>query len=401
MSIIEPASSQGLVARAIAILSRPKAEWELISAEPATLPGLVLGYAAILAAVPALAQVVHGLVPFCFVLCITQNPILVISGAVAFYLLSLLSAFVVGLIIEALAPTFGAEANRVQAMKVSVYSATAAWLAGILVVIPFVGGKLAFLIGLYSCYLLYLGIERLMKPPADKTAIYTIVVVVLNVIVYLVVGAIVASITAVGMLTSGLGAVGSVTGPPAQLSGTVHFNGGSVDLGKLEAAGRQIEAQAKARRDGGAGKVVAIDPEKLKALLPGDVAGAPRTDVSSTSAGAAGFDASDAEATYQNGAARITLKVTDLAAAGGFVAIAGAMNVQSDHVTSNGYEKVSTINGRLTTEKYDTPSKSGEYSVIVSNRFSVEADGSGVDMGALKAAVAAVGPDRLEALAHG
>ena len=35
------------------------------------------------------------------------------------------------------------------------------------------------------------------------------------------------------------------------------------------------------------------------------------------------------------------------------------------------------------------------------SRFNVEAQGSGVSIDALKAAVAAVGPDRLDALAHG
>ena len=46
----------------------------------------------------------------------------------------------------------------------------------------------------------------------------------------------------------------------------------------------------------------------------------------------------------------------------------------------------------LTTEKYDNQGKSGEYSVIVASRFVIAADGSGVAMDALKAAVAAVGP---------
>ena len=45
------------------------------------------------------------------------------------------------------------------------------------------------------------------------------------------------------------------------------------------------------------------------------------------------------------------------------------MNVQEDRETATGYEKVQTINGRLTTEKYDNQDKSGEYSVIVASRF--------------------------------
>jgi hypothetical protein len=110
---------------------------------------------------------------------------------------------------------------------------------------------------------------------------------------------------------------------------------------------------------------------------------------------------SDAEATYQNGDAHITLRVADIAAAGGLAAMAGAVTVNEDRETATSYEKVQTVNGRLITEKYDKQDKSGSYSVMVGGRFIISADGNGVPIDTLKAAVAAVGPDRLEALAHG
>jgi hypothetical protein len=51
-------------------------------------------------------------------------------------------------------------------MRVSAYSPTAAWVAGVFNIIP----ALSFLgiLGLYSLYLLYTGIAAVMKPPADK-----------------------------------------------------------------------------------------------------------------------------------------------------------------------------------------------------------------------------------------
>jgi hypothetical protein len=195
---------------------------------------------------------------------------------------------------------------------------------------------------------------------------------------------------------------GLTSGAPGQLAGTVHFNGGSVDLGKLQAATQQAEQQVKASQDAAQnGKINAIDPNLLKAMLPDNVGGAPRTEISAVTAGSAGLGGSDAEATYQNGDVHITLKVADIAAASGFGAMAGALNVQEDKETATGYEKVQTINGRLTTEKYDNQSKSGEYSVLVGGRFVISADGNGVPIDTLKAAVAAVGPDRVAALAHG
>jgi hypothetical protein len=396
MSVAETPRSHGLIQRATNILLHPKAEWDVIAAEPATVQGIFV-YAAVLAAIPAIAQVVHGLIPFCFfIACYTANPVWVVAGAVVWYVVSLVGVFVVGLIIDALATGFGGEKNQTQAMKAAVYSWTAAWLAGVFVVIPFFGWLLS-LVGLYSFYLLYVGLPRTMKSPEAQSLGYTVVAIILGIIVFVIGGAIAGTVTTMGAIS---GAIAS--GAAAPVSGTVHLgNGASIDLDKLAAAGQQAASQIKAQQQGGPNKVAAIDPERLKALLPDTVAGAARTDVSATSAGAAGFAASNAEATYQNGNARVTLKITDLAAAGGFAAMAGAINVQSDETTATGYKKVHTVNGMLTTERYDTQSKSGEYSVIVASRFAIEADGDGVTMDALKAAVAAVGTDRVAALAHG
>jgi hypothetical protein len=397
VSVVEAPRSQGLIARIINIITRPRAEWDVIAAEHATTPGLILGYAAILAAVPAIARVVSGLMPHClFGVCYTPNPMFVVIGAVVYYALSVAGTFVVGLIIDVLATSFGGEKNQVQAMKVAVYSWTAAWLSGIFLIIPWVGWLLT-LAGLYSLYLLYLGLKQVMRSPDDKAIIYTVVVVVLAIIVFVVAGALTAPFAMMGAMSGG-----GTLSTPGQLSGSFRVPGASVDLGKLQAATQQAEQQLRESQQAGAnGKINAIDPNVLKNMLPDNVAGAPRTEISAVTAGAAGMGGSDAEATYQNGDAHITLKVADIAAAGGLAALAGAVNVQEDKETATGYEKVNTINGRLTTEEYDNQSKSGKYSVMVASRFVISADGSGVTMDQLKAAVAAVGPDRLEALAHG
>jgi len=385
-----PPTSRGPLARVQNILLRPKAEWEVIAGEPATAQGLILGYAAIVSALPALARIIVGLQPHCLLgVCVTSNPLWVVVSSVTYYLATLAGVFLVGLVIDALAPGFGGEKNQVQAMKVAVYSWTAAWLAGVFIIVPWFGALLS-LLGLYSLYLLYAGLTPLMKAPQDKALGYAAVAVVAAVVIFIVVGAIAGSVAAVGALTGGAPSIS-----------TVNVNGAHVDVGKLQSAAKQIESQFGDGAGGVQTKVVAVDPERLKALLPADVDGAPRTDVAVASGGAAGIGGSNAEATYQSGGARVRVTITDLAAAGGIAAMAGAINAQSERETATGYEKVATINGRLTTEKYDNSDKSGEYSVIVANRFNVSAEGSGVSMDVLKGAVAAVGPDRLEGLAHG
>src|SRR5437868_4717217 len=107
MSVVGAPRSQGLIARATNILMRPKAEWDVIAGEPATVQGLFFGYAAILAAIPAVAQLIHGLMPHClFTVCYTSNPTWVVVSAVVYYVVSLGCVFVVGLVIDALAPSF-------------------------------------------------------------------------------------------------------------------------------------------------------------------------------------------------------------------------------------------------------------------------------------------------------
>lgn len=190
-----PAVDPSLVSRVKYILTRPKFEWPVIDAESASIKGLFTSYAVILAAIPAVATIVgqiafghRGLV----------GPVL--AGALS-YVLSLISVYILGLIIDALAPTFGGTKNPVKAMQVAVYSMTAAWVAGVLNVLPMLGW-LAGLLGLYGFYLMYLGLPTLMKTAADKALGYTIVVVVaaiiLNVIVFAIVGAVIASFVIVG-----------------------------------------------------------------------------------------------------------------------------------------------------------------------------------------------------------
>src|SRR3546814_19914555 len=81
--------------------------------------------------------------------------------------------WVLAWIINALAPTFEATRNPVQAMKVAAYSATAAWVAGVFQIVPSLGW-IGAILGLYSLYLLYLGLPILMKAPAAKAMAYTL-----------------------------------------------------------------------------------------------------------------------------------------------------------------------------------------------------------------------------------
>jgi hypothetical protein len=157
-------------------------------------------------------------------------------------------------------------------------------------------------------------------------------------------------------------------------------------------------SQAPAGSPAAAGAVTAVAPTVLQNLLPGSLAGLPRTAVSSSSAGAAGFNGSTAEASYGAEDKSIKLSITDLGAAGALAALGSAFNVQSSNEDANGYEKIGMVDDRMTTEKWSAASKSGNYSVLVANRFMVAAEGNGVAMPDLKTALASVDAASLERL---
>ena len=377
-----------LVDRTKNIILKPKEEWPAIDVEPATIGGIYRSYVLILAAIPALAGLINSVTFGYSALGITYRPSITsaLGTAVAQYVMALIGTFVLALIIEALAPSFGGVKNRVQALKVAAYSSTAGWLAGIFAIIPSLGWL--GILGLYSLYLLYLGLPLLMKAPAEKAMSYAVVTILAAIVLFFVIGAISASIG--GMFGGRLPAAST-----GELSGTMSVPGvGSVDLGKLEAASKQMEANAK-----GAAAIRAIDSATLKAMLPATLGAYRRTEISSASANAGGIGGTQAEARYKSGDHHIRLEVTDIAAAGAIAALGSAFNVQSSRQTETGYEKTETVDGRMVNEKWDSSSKSGTYGMLVGNRFMINAEGTVSDIAELKQAVAAVGVERLDQLA--
>jgi hypothetical protein len=176
------------------ILFQPKQEWSVIDAEPASVGSLYTGYIIPLAAIGPLASIigwsVFGLrVPFVGSMRIPIG--FAVRNAVIVYVLGLVGVFVLSLIIDALAPTFGGQKNQTQALKVAAYSYTAAWVAGIFNLIPALA-LLGLLAALYSLYLLYLGLPVLMKAPQEKAVGYTVVVIIVAIVLYLVIGIVVA-----------------------------------------------------------------------------------------------------------------------------------------------------------------------------------------------------------------
>lgn len=397
MSIVEPGSAgAGLIARVKAILMQPSATWDVIDTEPATTSSLYTRYVIPLAAIPPVCTLIGSLAfgVGAFGITYRPNPVSAVAQAIVSYGLGLAMIFVMALIIEALAPNFGGVKDRTQALKVAAYAPTASWVAGIFGLIPRLS-VIALLGGLYSLYLLYLGLPKLMKTPQDRALPYFAVVIVVAIVISIVIGVIAGGVATMGVL--GGGRMGSLSAP-GHVTGKVNIPGqGSVDLGKLEEASKRMEAASKQMQSGEG--VQPTDPDVLKGYLPGSIAGYSRTEVEASTGGVGGIQGSGVKARYERGDSHMRLEVTDLGAAGAFAGMASAFDVKSSKETASGYERVGKVDGRFTEESYDRDSRHGEYKVLVGDRFMVEATGDGVSIDELKAAVGAVGLPRLEALA--
>jgi hypothetical protein len=180
-----------LIQRVKNILMSPKTEWPVIDAEPATIGGIYKNYVMILAAIPPVCMLI-GLLLFGMPYFVFPMGYL-IAQAVISYVMALIGCYILALIIDALAPSFGGTRDRVKAFKVAAYSSTAAWVVGIFYLLPLLA-ILGIIGGLYGLYLLYLGLPVLMKTPADKSVIYTVAIIVAAIVLYLVIGAITARV---------------------------------------------------------------------------------------------------------------------------------------------------------------------------------------------------------------
>lgn len=179
-----------IINRAKAILLDPRKTWGEIESEQTDVAAIYKGYLVPIALVPAIAGFVGSSVVGISFLGTTHR-VPMASGLVNMvvgYALMLAALFVVALIVDALAPTFGGTQDRVRAVKVVAYGSTASILGGIFSVLPALA-PLGLIASIYSIYLIYLGLPVLMRCPADKAVAYTALVVVCGVIAGLLLGA--------------------------------------------------------------------------------------------------------------------------------------------------------------------------------------------------------------------
>jgi hypothetical protein len=176
-----------IVPRVQAVLLRPREEWVRIKAEPTGGVKLFTSYVMILAALPVTFQFLGRVL-------VEKMPMIghwpvgrALVSAVVAYVLGLATVYLFALVINELAPTFASSKNMTGALKLSAYSMTPAWLAGILNIVPGFWA-LSLVAGLYGFYLLYLGLATpVMDTPKDRVPSYFGVSILVAIGLYVVV----------------------------------------------------------------------------------------------------------------------------------------------------------------------------------------------------------------------
>jgi hypothetical protein len=404
-----------LMARAKAILLSPKTEWPVIAGEPTTVADLYKGYVIPLAAIPAifgfLQMSVIGVSTF-FGGTVRMGIGYGLTQAVLTFVMGLVLVYLVGLIVDALAPSFGGQKNNIQALKVVAYSTTAGSVASIAGIVPGLGILIGIAGGIYSIYLLYLGLPELMKCSREKAAGYTAVVVIITIVVAAIAGAVIGSVVGVGSMMS------ASTHSSSKGDDDVKFDENSA-LGKMQKWGEDMEAANKKLEEaqksgdqgaqeealkavfgaalaGGGEQVESLAPDRLKAFVPEALAGLNRSSLSAERSGAMGFQVSTASATYSNDSGReVRLEITDAGNAKGLLGLASWAGVEGEKEENGRHEKTFREDGRLMHQEWDSGASRGQYTVVVGDRFTVKVDGAAGSLGELRDAAEELNLDGL------
>jgi hypothetical protein len=329
------------------------------------------------------------------------------------YVLSLVMVYVMALIVDALAPTFGGQKNNIQALKTVAYAYTASWIAGAGQILPGLGILVAIAGGIYSIYLLYLGLPHTMKCPPEKAAGYAAVAIIIAIVLGWITVMVVYSVSGVGGMMGG-------SNYSHTRDDDVQFDEDS-PLGKMQQWSKDVEAASKKLEEaqksgdqsaqeaalktmmgaalGGGSEVESLPPERLKSFVPKELAGMPRSSYSAERSGAMGIQISQANATYSNESGRsVRLEITDAGTAKGLLGLASWAGVEGEKESDGRYERTFRKNGQLIHEAWDSNDSSGQYAVVVGSRFTVKVDGEVGSVAELRAAVEELDLDGLEKL---
>ena len=166
------------------VLVTPKTEWPVIEAENEPHVKVFTNYVVLLALIPAVAAFIgYGLIGYSVLGVHLGSVSWGIRYAIMQYVSMLGGVYLTAFVINMLAKNFGAQSDFDRAFSLVAYTYTPMLVGGIFLILPALSW-LASLAGIYSLYLLYIGLVPMMKTPADKQTSYFVVSLIVMIVAF-------------------------------------------------------------------------------------------------------------------------------------------------------------------------------------------------------------------------
>jgi hypothetical protein len=172
-------SGMNTIAKAKGLLMEPGKTWDGIAAEPMTLGGVFTSYVLPLAAIPSIGSAIGTFL---------GGNLPNVAELVISYVIALASVLIMGKIMPPLAARFGATPDAEAGMKLAAFAPTGAWLGGLALIVPSLGGFLALIGALYTLYLFYDGAQRLFPVAQVKARMLGFSAVLASILLNMLIG---------------------------------------------------------------------------------------------------------------------------------------------------------------------------------------------------------------------
>jgi hypothetical protein len=183
--------SEFILSRAYGLLRDPKREWEQIKAEETTVPNILLGYVAPLAAIIPVCSLIGSYV---FEPGFAGDLGASLISAVVTWIVSVALVFLIGILINTMAEQFEGEKNDLNAQKIAAYSLTPAFLSGVFGLWPPLWWLSLFALAA-MVWLMFRGLPILMRSPPETAVGYAATVTVASMVSFIVLFSLAASVS--------------------------------------------------------------------------------------------------------------------------------------------------------------------------------------------------------------